>query len=65
MTFNWQLLSQDIFHAFGPQRLVSGQADDWYRKYHPPAAIDYSRSLADGLACVSENTVSFHYVEVG
>jgi hypothetical protein len=54
---------KDRFHAFGPQRLVSGKVDQWYINYHPTDKITGGEAFSSGLDCCSRNTVSFHYVE--
>mmetsp|Transcript_48695 Transcript_48695/g.110519 ORF Transcript_48695/g.110519 Transcript_48695/m.110519 type:complete len:507 (+) Transcript_48695:64-1584(+) len=55
-------LTEDRFHAYGPQRLVAGTYDEWYKNYHAPKQDD-GRELGKGLDCCSKETASFHYVE--
>eukprot|EP00659_Diplonema_papillatum_P023166 gene23166-35495_t len=51
--------TEERFHAYGPQRLISGQVDKWYKDYTP------WYSIPAGPACCSARTVTFHYVEHG
>lgn len=59
--------TEDRFHAYGPQRLVAGRVDEWYRNYHKGNASGSSDAggdrLGSGLACCATSTASFHYVE--
>jgi len=56
--------TEDYFHAYGPQRLVAGTYDEWYKNYHAPKQSGgRARELGSELDCCAAGTVSFHYVE--
>eukprot|EP01061_Rhynchopus_euleeides_P039746 TRINITY_DN68167_c0_g1_i1.p1 TRINITY_DN68167_c0_g1~~TRINITY_DN68167_c0_g1_i1.p1 ORF type:complete len:344 (+),score=83.92 TRINITY_DN68167_c0_g1_i1:54-1085(+) len=47
------------FNAYGPQRLMSGMVDKWYRDY----TTWYN--ITSGTSCCARDTITFHYVEHG
>eukprot|EP00755_Sulcionema_specki_P018871 Sspe_Gene.67983::Locus_40103_Transcript_1_1_Confidence_1.000_Length_1097::g.67983::m.67983/K00731/C1GALT1; glycoprotein-N-acetylgalactosamine 3-beta-galactosyltransferase len=50
----------DRFHAYPPQRVMSGQVDPWFRDYTKPW-----QEVVPGKECCSKNLATFHYVEYG
>lgn len=56
------------FHAFGLNRVVTGNVDAWYLKKHQDlsriAGFDETyETMLTGVECCADDTISFHYVE--
>ena len=48
------------FNAFGPVRLVAGDADGWFQDYHQQM---YGSKPEKGAAALASELISFHYVD--